>query len=226
MDGQTISVMIQASEETETLKDKNLAVSFAKERRCHWIPRCDWTSFSLSCSLFPSRVFTGILTAHPCISASPLLLFSKNCMAWMKPIKTRRKTVKDTMDGLKIWKKSEEREGKGVHENGGERPSFFSTPGNVNAKSHHHRCHPSYFLTPPPLPHHTPPTSPKLAANVCQTASPAANCSLRRHDGWEGAPLCSDGMRGRRGGGGQGDCADHTLYTSGDAGQKKKIEAL
>lgn len=85
----------------------------------------------------------------------------------MKPIKTRRKTVKDTIDGLK--KRGGEKM-EAVHEKGGERPDFLFFHPAMSMQSHHLH-HSSYFLTS------------QLAANVCKTASPAANCSLRRHDG-------------------------------------------
>lgn len=64
-----------------------------------------------------------------------------------------------------------------------------------------------------------PPTPPpKQATNMCKTASPAANRSLRRLDGWGVVTPHSEGERE-----GEGYSAQRTLDTSGDVG--RNIEA-
>lgn len=159
-----------------------------------------WTLFlSFSLSLFLLNLYT-----LRCISALLLLLlFSKSAWHEWKQLKPEKRLSKTQwMDFFKKGGGGGERK-EGVHEKGGEINHRFFFPYPAMSMQRHPPHHqPSYFLTP------------KVAANMCKSASPAANCSLRRLD--EDPHPLPTSSRLRERGSGEGDSADHTLYTSGD----------
>lgn len=132
-----------------------------KWRKHHWKGRINPFSLFLSLS-FP-------LYASLCISALLLLLlFSKSAWHEWKQLKPEERQSKTWQKDFFLTRGGVRDRKGGVHEKGGERNyrfSFFPHPA-MSMQNHPPRC----FLTP------------KVAANMRKSASPAANCSLRRLD--------------------------------------------
>ncbi len=154
-----------------------------------------WLIFFLShfLTLFPSRHLDCFF--H-CISASQLLLiFSKTAWHVWNPLKPEERQSKTQwMDFKKRW----ERDWRASMRQRGSTHCFVFFHLTMSVRSYDH--HWSF-------------SGPKLAANMCRTASSAANGSM---DETELPPPLR--KRGKK----EFNSTDYTLYTSGDVGQEDR----